>query len=153
MAAGVKFACAMALSSSSDGRVQRAEYPEVMTMDWSCGGLAEGLACYRRAEFFEAHEHWEAVWLQLSEPEKSFLQSLIQITAAFHHFEKGNYAGTTCLLQRALKRLSRYPANFGGIRVAPLRSEVEDWLRLIESGAPSTHAPRPHISPHNTQPE
>jgi uncharacterized protein len=54
-------------------------------LDWSCGELAEGLRCYRAEEFFLAHEHWEGVWLKAQEPEKTFLQALIQTTAAFHH--------------------------------------------------------------------
>ena len=33
-----------------------------VSLDWQHGALAEGLACYRRQEFFLAHEHWEDVW-------------------------------------------------------------------------------------------
>ena len=118
-----------------------------MILDWSCGELADGLACYRRAEFFEAHEHWESAWLQSAEPEKSFLQALIQVTAAFHHLQSGNFVGTVTLLQRALKRLDLCPASFGGIAVAPLRDEIAEWLRSLENGTPSLNAARPHISP------
>jgi hypothetical protein len=122
-------------------------YAGVVTLDWSCGPLAEGLACYRRAEFFEAHEHWESVWLQLAEPEKSFLQALIQVTAAFHHLQTGNLVGTVTLLQRALQRLDLCPACFGGIAVAPLRDELSDWLRSLENGTPSLDSARPQIRP------
>ncbi|MGA8041663.1 MAG: DUF309 domain-containing protein, partial [Terracidiphilus sp.] len=48
-------------------------------LDWTRGPLAEGLACYHLGEFFLAHEHWEAVWLTLRQPEKNFLQALIQV--------------------------------------------------------------------------
>ena len=85
-----------------------------MTFDWSCGALAEGLGCYRREEFFLAHEHWEAVWLGAEEPEKTFLQALIQVTAAFHHLQRGNVVGAVSLLRAALRRLEAYPAEFGG---------------------------------------
>ena len=56
-------------------------YPEFVPLDWNSGALAEGIRCYRDCEFFLAHEHWESVWLRLEEPEKSFLQALIQTTA------------------------------------------------------------------------
>ncbi len=39
------------------------------------------------------------------EPEKTFLQGLIQVAAAFHHFQRGNCAGTISLLRSALRRL------------------------------------------------
>lgn len=118
-----------------------------MTLDWKSGSLAEGLRCYQNSEFFLAHEHWESVWLRLEEPEKSFLQALIQITAAFHHLESGNRAGTASLLWRALRRIELCPAWFGGISVEPLRKEVGEWLRAIENGAPPLPQEHPQIWP------
>jgi predicted metal-dependent hydrolase len=109
-------------------------YPEGVTLDWRYGALAEGLGCYRRAEFFEAHEHWESVWLKLEEPEKSFLQAVIQTTAAFHHFQTGNCIGTASLLRRALRRMDVCPALFGGVEVDRLREEVRRWVAALESG-------------------
>jgi len=103
-------------------------------LDWRSGELAEGLACYRRQEFFEAHEHWELAWLRLDEPEKSFLQAIIQNTAAFHHWQRGEAEGTLSLLRRVRKRLAPLPAGFGGVAVERLRAEVDGWLRGIESG-------------------
>ncbi|MGO4212148.1 DUF309 domain-containing protein [Terriglobus sp. 2YAB30_2] len=118
-----------------------------MSLDWKRGALAEGLACYRSAEFFLAHEHWERVWLRLDEPEKSFLQALIQITAAFHHLRVGNDAGATSLLKRALRRLERCPRCFGGIAVTPLCAEIRDWVRALESARPSSPMAFPQICP------
>ena len=118
-----------------------------MSLDWKCGALAEGLGCYRSAEFFLAHEHWESVWLRLDEPEKSFLQALIQTTAAFHHFRAGNSAGATSLLKRALRRLELCPECFGGIDVTPLRAEICDWVRALESASPCVPWDFPQIYP------
>ena len=105
-----------------------------MALDWQSGELAEGLGCYERGEFFVAHEHWELAWLRLSEPEKSFLQAMIQVTAAFHHWERGNVAGTLSLLRRVQRRLDGYPAVFGGMDVRRLRGEIEEWVRGMGSG-------------------
>jgi len=88
-----------------------------MTLDWTQGSLAEGLRLYEAGEFFAAHEAWESRWLESQEPEKTFLQGLIQVTAAFHHLQRKNPLGTTRLLQAALRRLELYPAYFGGISV------------------------------------
>ena len=114
-----------------------------MTLDWSCGGLAEGLRCYHNEEFFEAHEHWEAIWLQCEEPEKTFLQALIQTTAAFHHLQRKNLAGAASLLTAALRRLDRFPAVYGGIGVEALRESMRGWLgALQDDGSPRLPFPR-----------
>jgi uncharacterized protein len=117
----------------------------VHRLDWHCGSLAEGLASYRTGEFFAAHEHWELVWLGLAEPEKSFLQSLIQMTAAFHHLHTRNRVGAASLLRRTLRRLELCPGHFGGIDVAPLRIEIGAWLLAIESGAQFIPVAAPEI--------
>lgn len=104
-----------------------------MPFDWETGPLAEGARCYREHEFFLAHEHWEAVWLQCSEPEKTFLQALIQITAAFHHLERNNPIGAASLLRAALRRLEPYTDEYGGIAVEALRRDVRSWAEALEA--------------------
>jgi predicted metal-dependent hydrolase len=116
-----------------------------MSFDWTEGELAEGLRCYRGCEFFAAHEHWEAVWLAAQEPEKTFLQGLIQVAAAFHHFRRGNREGTGSLLRNALRRLDSYPEVFAGLAVAPLREEIRSWLVALDSPAPPEAIPYPQI--------
>ena len=114
-----------------------------MSLDWRNGPLARGLDCYQREEYFEAHEHWEEEWLGLKEPEKSFLQALIQMTAAFHHMNRGNTAGSISLLRRTLRRLESCPASFGGIAVTSLRSEIRDWINALET----RDSARPDLAP------
>jgi predicted metal-dependent hydrolase len=116
-----------------------------MHLDWNSGPLAEGRACYNRACFFDAHEHWELVWLTLPEPEKSFLQALIQMTAAFHHLQTGNQIGTVSLLKRTSRRLATCPETFAGIAVAPLREEISDWLSALEAQTSNLPEAPPHL--------
>jgi predicted metal-dependent hydrolase len=104
-----------------------------MELDWSRGELAEGLRCYCAEEFFLAHEHWELVWLRLPEPEKTFLQALIQVAAAFHHLQRGNRPGAESLLRHAQRRMEPLPDVFGGIAVEPLRSQIEERLSALEA--------------------
>jgi len=118
-----------------------------MKFDWSEGALAEGLRLYEAGEFFTAHEAWESVWLGLPEPEKTFLQGLIQVTAAFHHLQRDNPLGTTLLLQAALRRLDRYPESFVGISVALLRDDIRERLQMLESGEGTSQLVSPRIRP------
>jgi predicted metal-dependent hydrolase len=106
-----------------------------MTFDWRRGPLAEGLHLYNSGEYFKAHEEWESVWLSAPEPERTFLQALIQITAAFEHLKRNdNQLGASRLLGHALRRLAPYPAKFGDIDVDLLRTDIRDRLALLAAG-------------------
>ena len=103
-----------------------------MTFDWTRGPLAEGLYLYNTGEYFEAHEEWETEWLAAPEPERPFLQALIQVTAAFEHLKRNNtQLGATRLLTAALGRLAPYPGQFGNIDLDLLRDDIHDGLESL----------------------
>jgi predicted metal-dependent hydrolase len=118
-----------------------------MKFDWTQGALAEGLRRYESGEFFAAHEAWESVWLGSQEPEKTFLQGLIQVTAAFHHLQRNNPRGTALLLRAALRRLERYPACFGGVSVTLLCNDIRERLRALEADEPASQLVSARIRP------
>ena len=116
-----------------------------MSLDWTQGDLHKGLCCFHSGAFFAAHEHWETVWLATEEPEKTFLQGLIQVAASFHHFQRGNYAGTVSLLRSAFGRLDAYPEAFAGLAVAPLRATIRLWLDALETPGRASLPPLPQL--------
>ncbi|HEY3840739.1 MAG TPA: DUF309 domain-containing protein [Bryobacteraceae bacterium] len=117
-----------------------------MTLDWTQGELAEGLRRYNAGEYFAAHESWELVWLAAPEPEKTFLQGVIQVTAAFEHQRRGSPLGATRLLRNALRRLDPCPPDFGGLDLALLRDDIRDRLQAL---AAQSH---PQLAPVRIQP-
>lgn len=124
-----------------------------MTLNWDFGELAHGLECYRHEEFFEAHEHWEAVWLKSKEPEKTFLQALIQLTASFHHLQRNNVCGALSLMKAALRRLAPYPALFEGVALGALRDELSSWVTALEAGKTGSIETFPRIELDKSSPE
>jgi predicted metal-dependent hydrolase len=118
-----------------------------MTIDWTHGALFEGLRLYNAANYFEAHESWESVWLTAPQPEKLFLQALIQTTVALHHFSRNNLLGATRLLTAALRKLEPYPPNFANIDVAHLREDIRDRLAILLAEQPITELSPPRIHP------
>jgi predicted metal-dependent hydrolase len=130
--------------SAKDGETDSC-FRRRMSLDWTQGDLHEGLRCFHSGAFFQAHEHWESVWLAAQEPEKTFLQGLIQIAAAFHHFQRGNCAGTISLLRSALRRLDAYTEAFAGVAVAPLRATIRLWLGALETPSRSPLPPLPQV--------
>jgi len=116
-----------------------------MKFDWTEGPLADGLRLYEAGEFFTAHEAWENLWLRAPEPEKTFLQGIIQVTAAFHHWRHNNRLGTVLLLRAALRRLEGYPPGFGGIAVGLLCDDVRECLGRLEADEKECQLVTPRI--------
>jgi uncharacterized protein len=106
--------------------------------------LQKGIEQFNAGHFFDAHETWEEIWLLSPEPEKTFLQGIIQITAAFHHHSRGNLLGTRSLLEAALRRLSHFPETQGGIALDPLREAARQWVAALADGRDpgAAHVPR-----------
>jgi uncharacterized protein len=105
----------------------------------------KGLEAFNSGHFYEAHEHWEEVWLETPDPDKKFLQGLIQVAAAFHHHSRSNRKGTRNLLQAGLLKLEYFPAVHGGLEIEALRVSVRSWLAALNAGENTEHANLPRI--------
>lgn len=104
-----------------------------------------GLEAFNTEHFYEAHEHWEEVWLETADPDKRFLQGLIQVAAAFHHHSRANLLGTRNLLREGLRKLDDFPGRHGGLEIAELRKEVREWLTALAEAAETGKLSRPQI--------
>jgi len=104
-----------------------------------------GLEEFNTERFFEAHEVWEEVWLASAEPEKRFLQGIIQIAAAFHHYQRGNLLGTRSLLEAGLGRLRDFPADQGDISLDSLCVAAGEWATALRAGQDPGRAQFPKI--------
>jgi hypothetical protein len=93
-----------------------------------------GLEQFNSREFFDAHESWEEIWLNSPEPHKTFLQGIIQISAAFHHYTYGNMKGTRSLLEAGLRRVGPFPPQYAGIHLELLREAARGWIEALAAG-------------------
>ena len=91
----------------------------------------QGVDQFNAEKFFDAHESWEAIWLHAEEPDKTFLQGITQVTAAFHHHAQGNRDGAASLLQKGLQKLEKFPADYRGMRLEKLREELRKWAAAL----------------------
>jgi uncharacterized protein len=104
-----------------------------------------GVADFNAGRFFEAHEVWEELWLAAVEPEKTYLQGLIQVAAAFHHFARGNSRGAQSLLAAGIAKLTGCPGNFRGVAIVGLRNEVKLWIEALRAQGKSELQKLPKI--------
>jgi predicted nuclease with RNAse H fold len=112
----------------------------------------DGLRLYWRGYYWHSHEHWEDLWRTSSEPQRSFLQALIQIDAALIHSERGDWNGVRNLLTRVLRYLSNCPDKMLGVDVPALRRQVEKFRAeadalLRQCKTTFNHRVKPRLAP------
>lgn len=87
--------------------------------------LAEGVKLFNEGEFFACHDVLEDLWTEQVCPERTFLQGLIQLAVALHHFEEGNLGGAVRLYRSSMVMLEEYCPVFSGILVSQLVADTE----------------------------
>lgn len=109
--------------------------------------ISDGISLFNSRRYFEAHDALEAVWLQADGERRTFLHGLIQVAAAFHHYEHANLRGFRSLLEKGCAKLEKLGAEVEGVNLAGLMLELQPWRKQPEvPGDPRGPAPRlPHI--------
>ncbi|MFQ5696189.1 MAG: DUF309 domain-containing protein [Terriglobia bacterium] len=106
-----------------------------------------GLDCFNRRQFFECHEVLEEIWLEEPPEEKPFYQGLVQVAAAFHHFQRGNRRGARSLLRAGAAKLRRYPPEHNGLDLAAVLAQVKPWLSRLEGAESLEGLALPSLGP------
>jgi len=103
-----------------------------------------GINLFNKAEFFDAHEALEDIWRAAPPENKKFLQGMVQIAVAFHHYSTGNRVGMRSVLERAIKNLSEPAGSFGHIQLAALLQSLGQWREALDNDLPLPALPRIH---------
>ena len=109
-----------------------------------------GVAQFNGGDWFEAHETWEDLWLDLPRgPRRDFIQGLIQLAVALEHVRRRNPRGALMLVARAGKRF-RFDGRGRdlGVDGRTLHATICDLLRPLhelpaEALRPRTRLDRP----------
>ena len=88
----------------------------------------EGVRCYNRRRFYEAHEFLEDVWHEWGPPHKTFLQALIQMAVACLHLEMKNVRGATTMSGRVIGMLRELPDAMWGLEVRKIGRSAEEFF-------------------------
>jgi predicted metal-dependent hydrolase len=111
----------------------------------STDNFTRGIEQFNRRQFFESHESWEEVWLRAPEPDKTFLQGIIQVAAALHHNARGNCAGAESLMHAGLNKLEKFPEDYRGLQLEVFRVAVRECLAMLADGEPLPNGMLPRI--------
>ena len=93
--------------------------------------LVKGIEEFNTGRYFEAHETLEEIWLPSTPPLRDFYQGIIQIAAAFVHFQRNERPGTEGLLHRGLAKLAAFSPDFMGVEVAKLIEDVQRFRQAL----------------------
>lgn len=95
--------------------------------------IAAGVELFNAHRFWDAHEAWETLWLRSEGEPKLFLQGLIQLTAAYHHVQRGTLPGGLRLFSSAAGKLQPFRDGYLGVEfeeaVATASSHAERLRR------------------------
>lgn len=92
--------------------------------------------CFKRGEFFEAHEVLEQIWLpERGRTRDRFYKGLIQLAGAFVHLRKNRAGPGKALLRLAKSNLELYAPRFEGLDVASAIAAIDILLHQMQSAA------------------
>ena len=98
--------------------------------------LRDGLAYFRAADYFAAHDAWEEVWQGLRGRQRLFWQAMIQLVVGAYHYTNGNLRGCAGQWRKALQKCRQ----LGGIEEQPppptalLAGVLETSLQALADG-------------------
>jgi predicted metal-dependent hydrolase len=92
----------------------------------------QGVEQFNSGQFYACHDTLEALWIEASEPEKTFYQGILQIAVAQYHLSNCNWKGAVILLGEGSNRLRRFPSVYISIDVDQLLSQAATLLSLLQ---------------------
>ena len=96
-----------------------------------------GIVLFNRGDFFEAHEAWEALWMETFGPEKKFYQGLIQAAVGLCHFCNGNVRGAVKLYRSSREYMERYGSPFMGLDQTRFWEQMQQcFAQLLNDAEP-----------------
>ncbi len=96
----------------------------------------QGVEQFNQGQFYACHDTLEALWIEATEPQKTFYQGILQIAVALYHLGNSNWRGTVILLGEGINRLRRYPPTYAGIDVDELLTSSAALLAALHQAGP-----------------
>ena len=109
--------------------------------------LREGITLFNEGRFFESHEVWEGLYLEIDAQHKPFLEGLVQLAAALRIFSDfGEFQGPCRMIYQALIRFEAYQPLYLDVKLKELSAAMETWAKELEKSGGAEAPPIPKIS-------
>jgi len=99
--------------------------------------FAKAVELFNAGRYFDAHEALEDEWRESVDPERRWLQGLVQVAVASHHHSTGNLLGANSVMARAIANLETCPTVLHGVDIAKLRRDLVIATTEWNAGRPA----------------
>jgi hypothetical protein len=91
-----------------------------------------GVEQFNQQEFYACHDTLEALWMESTEPDKTFYQGVLQLAVGLYHLSNHNWRGAVILLGEGSNRLRRYQPSYAAIDVSSLLDQSYTLLTTLQ---------------------
>ncbi|MBD1911592.1 MULTISPECIES: DUF309 domain-containing protein [unclassified Leptolyngbya] len=98
----------------------------------------QGIDEFNQGEYYACHDTLEAIWMEASEPHRTFYQGILQMAVALYHLGNGNGRGAAILLGEGMKRLRPYQPDYADVDVESLLETGYGLLVVLQSLPPES---------------
>ncbi len=93
--------------------------------------LIVGVDLFNEGAYFEAHDHFEDLWMDAKYEEKDFYQGLVQVSVGSYHLICGNYTGSLSQYQKGVQKLNKYRLRESKINLDKFLHEINPFIEKI----------------------
>ena len=97
----------------------------------------QGIDHFNNGDYFEAHEVWEDLWIEMNDETKGFYHGLIQAAVALHHARRGNVGGARSLFRRMQANLEDYAPAYLSLDVAGFLQKMGEACAPVLADPPA----------------
>lgn len=97
------------------------------------GQLLLAIRQFNSGKWYDCHETLEELWIGEEGEVRNFLQGVLQIAVALHHWRNGNYGGAVSLLKGGVKLLGNVADACMWVDVAGLISDANRAREALET--------------------
>ncbi|MFB2972506.1 DUF309 domain-containing protein [Aerosakkonema sp. BLCC-F183] len=96
----------------------------------------QGVEQFNNKDYYACHDTLEALWMESTEPQKTFYQGILQIAVALYHLGNHNWRGAVILLGEGINRLRYYQPTYAEIDVEQFSIESQQLLTALQQAGP-----------------
>lgn len=96
----------------------------------------QAVAQFNQGEFYACHDTLESLWMEATEPLRTFYQGILQIAVACYHLGNQNWRGAVILLGEGLRRICDYQPVYADLDITQLVVQSDALLRALQQAGP-----------------
>jgi len=91
----------------------------------------DGIQLFNEGSYFEAHDHFEDMWMEAEKSEKDFYQGLVQVSVGSYHLICGNHSGALSQYRKGIVKLEKYKNVEENINLEQFLVEIKPFIEKI----------------------